>query len=80
MSRPPGTSEEFVLPHEVRVGDLFQFKNDWHPVKDMTARPSGGRVLHFDDLRPYSMTQAEIVARPINYADERGALGRLLSP
>ncbi|MFE5971357.1 hypothetical protein ACFQ64_04245 [Streptomyces sp. NPDC056460] len=80
MSRPPDTSEEFLLPHEVRVGDLFQFRNDWHPVRDMVTRPGGGRILHFDDLRPYSMTQAEIVARPISHADARGSLGRLLGP
>ncbi|MER7466617.1 hypothetical protein [Streptomyces sp. NPDC097981] len=68
------------LPHEVKVGDLFQFDAAWHPVKQMVPGHGSSRVLHFDAHAPYTMAQAEIVARPISYADEAGTLGRLLSP
>ncbi|MCJ0870226.1 hypothetical protein [Streptomyces sp. AP-93] len=80
MSRPLGTSEEFLLPHEVKVGDLFQFDHAWYPVQDMVAGHGGSRILHFNARSPYTMSQAEIIARPISYADETGRLGRLLSP
>ncbi|MFE5559480.1 hypothetical protein [Streptomyces sp. NPDC056544] len=80
MSRPLGSSEEFLLPHEVKLGGLFQFDAAWYPVKHMVPGDGSSRVLHFDARAPYVMTQAEIVARPISYADETGTLGRLLSP
>ncbi|MFJ3907433.1 hypothetical protein [Streptomyces vinaceus] len=80
MSRPLGTSEEFLLPHEVKLGDLFQFDAAWYPVKEMKAGLGGSRILHFDARTPYVMTQAEIVARPISYADEPGRFGSLFSP
>ncbi|MEU4953128.1 hypothetical protein [Streptomyces lavendulae] len=80
MSRPLGTSEEFLLPHEVQLGDLFQFDRVWYPVKEMRTGTGGARVLHFDGHRPYVMSQAEIVARPNNLATQQGSLGRLLSP
>ncbi|MEV8018227.1 hypothetical protein AB0O76_18195 [Streptomyces sp. NPDC086554] len=67
-----------LLPTQVRIGDLVEFDGAWFPVKDMKTAQAGGRILHFEGRAPYTMTQAEIVARPISHARQSGSLPRLL--
>lgn len=62
--RPPATTEEFLAPAQVKVGDLFEFSGVFHPVWDMRA-VHGGRLLLFQGRQPYAMTQPEILFRPL---------------
>jgi hypothetical protein len=77
--RPVNTSEEFLLPSQVQVGDLFEFDGAWFPVQDMVTGHGGAKILHFIGRLPYTMTQAEIIARPVNHTGS-SVWGSLLPP
>ncbi|MEH6373734.1 hypothetical protein V7793_05145 [Streptomyces sp. KLMMK] len=78
--KPANTTEEFLHPGQVRVGDLFEFDGAWYPVQDMVSGNGGTKILHFLGKAPYVMSQPEIVYRPMTHTGTSKVWGSLLPP
>ncbi|MEV0445700.1 hypothetical protein AB0I84_17710 [Streptomyces spectabilis] len=71
---PPGTSGMVRNPGELLMGDRVHFDGQFFPILDMVSTPSGGKILHFDGHRPYTVNGPTLIYRRINLTERADSL------